>query len=192
MGEANRKGELVQTKRSGNSRFPFCECFEPEPTRRDFLAAASCTLVAALVASGINVESAPLLQFDTTRPISEQGTELFFALAGGDKVSMDPDNQIILIRQANRIMAFSLGCPHQNAALQWRSQDRRFQCPLHGAKFQADGNLQSGPATRAMDRFALRLDKGRVVVDIDKLYRSDQQKADWDSAMITLEEKTPR
>jgi nitrite reductase/ring-hydroxylating ferredoxin subunit len=183
------KGDLVQTKSSGINRFPCRGCLGTEPTRRDFLATTSCALVAALVASGIDAKAVMSLQFDTARPVSEQGSERSYAIPARDIISMDPDSQVILVRQSNQIMVLSLGCPHQNAALQWRPKDKRFQCPLHGAKYQPDGTFQSGPATRNMDRFAIRLNKEWVVVDFDKLYRSDQQKADWSAAVITIQEK---
>jgi len=44
----------------------------------------------------------------------------------------------------------------------------------------------SGRATRSMDRFAVRRDGEQVIVDLDQLFRSDRQKAEWESAAITL------
>jgi hypothetical protein len=37
-----------------------------------------------------------------------------------------------------------------------------------------------------MDRFAIRLDGQKVVVNLAALYRSDQQKTEWESAVIAL------
>ncbi len=44
----------------------------------------------------------------------------------------------------------------------------------------------SGRATRNMDRFALRREGDQVIVDVDQLFRSDRQKAEWESAAVTL------
>ena len=44
----------------------------------------------------------------------------------------------------------------------------------------------SGRATRNMDRFAIRRDGDKLIVDVNRLYRSDQQKAEWDAAVVTL------
>ena len=37
-----------------------------------------------------------------------------------------------------------------------------------------------------MDRFAVRKDGGNVIVDTNRLYRSDQQKAEWASASAAV------
>jgi Rieske Fe-S protein len=84
------------------------------------------------------------------------------------------------------IYAFALACPHENTALRWRPQDQRFQCPRHESKYQPDGTFLSGRATRNMDRFALRLDGQKIVVNLAKLYQSDRQKTEWEAAVIFL------
>ena len=93
---------------------------------------------------------------------------------------------MILVRNANRVFAFPLACPHENTALRWRQQDQRFQCPRHESKYQPDGTFMSGRATRNMDRFPIRRDGPKVVVNLAKLFRSDQQRSDWDAAVLTL------
>jgi hypothetical protein len=37
-----------------------------------------------------------------------------------------------------------------------------------------------------MDRFAIRRADDKVVVDLNAWFRSDQQKAQWDQAVVTL------
>jgi hypothetical protein len=37
-----------------------------------------------------------------------------------------------------------------------------------------------------MDRFAIRHEGDKLIVDVNRLYRSDQQKAEWDAAVVTL------
>ena len=77
-------------------------------------------------------------------------------------------------------------CPHENTALRWRPQDQRFQCPRHQSKYRPDGTFISGRPTRNMDRFALHLSDGKVIVDLSKLFRSDRQKNEWDAAVLAL------
>ncbi len=159
---------------------------EKECSRRDFLSKSSCAVFAALVASGISAAKAMSLPIDMTSAEAAQGSEHSYPLPSVDGVSIDEDNQVILVRSENHIYAFALACPHQNTALLWRPQDHRFQCPRHQAKYQPDGTFISGHATRNMDRFALRLEGQKIVVDFSKLYRSDQQKAEWNSAVLAL------
>ena len=163
-----------------------CGCFDAETSRRHFLGRASCALVAALTASGVSLDAAHPLAVITTEAVSQQGTERSYAIPPGDSVSIDEDNDVILVRQANHVYAFSLSCPHENTALRWRQADLRFQCPRHESKYQPDGTFIAGRATRNMDRFAIRRDGPKVAVDLAKLFRSDQQKTEWDAAVITL------
>jgi Rieske Fe-S protein len=149
------------------------------------MAQASCALVAALSASGVGLQ-ARALPIVLTRPVSEQDTERAYPLPAADGVSIDQDNEVILVRSSNRIYAFSLSCPHENTALRWRQQDLRFQCPRHESKYQPDGSFVSGRATRNMDRFGIRRDGAKVIVNLVKLYRSDQQKAEWDAAFLSV------
>jgi len=162
-----------------------CDCFASRLTRREFIGRASCPLLAALAASGVAPEAA-FAHLNAIRAASGRGAELNYALPQADGAHIDEDNDVILVRSANHIYAFALACPHENAALRWRDRDRRFQCPRHESKYQPDGTFISGRATRNMDRFALRRDGERVIVDLDQLFRSDRQKAEWDSAAITL------
>ncbi len=162
-----------------------CDCFHIRLTRREFIGRASGALWAGLAASGVTLDAA-LAQPIAIRAISGQGTERSYVLPSADGVNIDQDNQVILVRSADHIYAFALACPHENAALRWRPQDQRFQCPRHASKYRPDGTFLSGRATRNMDRLALRRDGQQVIVDLDKLFRSDQQRTEWESAVITL------
>ncbi len=37
-------------------------------------------------------------------------------------------------------------CPHMGCALTWNPEERSWDCPCHGSRFSADGNLICGPA----------------------------------------------
>jgi Rieske Fe-S protein len=159
-----------------------CGCAETGFTRREFLSSAQW--LAALAVSGIALQ--PGTAVAAVRAVAEQGTERAYPLPSGDSVSIDRENDVIVVRQANSVCAFSLACPHENTALRWRLEDMRFQCPRHESKYQPDGTFISGRATRNMDRFAIRLDGQKVMVDLGKLYRSDQQKSSWEAAVVKL------
>ena len=164
---------------------PVCDQ-ETKNGRRDFLNYASCTILGALIASGIS--AADVLNFPIIEITAEAapGTERAYPLPSTDGVGIDQNNDIILVRFENRFNAFCLACPHENTALHWRPQDNQFQCPQHKAKYHPDGTWMAGRPTRNMDRFALRLEGQKVIVDTSKLYRSDQQRAEWDSAVLVL------
>ena len=49
-----------------------------------------------------------------------------------------------------------------------------------------DGSFIEGRATRGMDRFAVRRDGDKVIVDLDKLYQQDKDRAEWNAAFIQV------
>jgi len=177
------KGVRIESGRPSVSES--CGFSDIQLTRREFIGRASCALWAALAASGVTLDAA-LAHPIAIRAISGQGNEHSYALPSADGVNIDQDNEVILVRSANHIYAFALACPHENTALRWRPRDQRFQCPLHENKYQPDGTFLKGRATRNMDRFALRTDGHQVIVNLDKLFRSDQQRTEWEAAVITL------
>lgn len=44
-------------------------------------------------------------------------------------------------------------CPHMGAALTWNEAERSWDCPWHGSRFSACGELIEGPATRDLKRY---------------------------------------
>jgi nitrite reductase/ring-hydroxylating ferredoxin subunit len=175
---------MIRIEEDADKTAESCSCFKGTATRRDFLAGTSCGLIAALVAAGVTAAHA--LPITMGGPVFKQGTEVSYPIPAGDAANIDQDNDVILVRQANHVYAFSLSCPHENTALRWRQADMRFQCPRHESRYQPDGTFVSGRATRNMDRFSIRRDSQKVIVDLAKLWRSDQQKAQWDAAVVNI------
>jgi nitrite reductase/ring-hydroxylating ferredoxin subunit len=154
--------------------------------RRDFLDRATVAVAGALVALGVAPARAGALSVRFGRAIWSTGEEHAYPIPAADGATIDKDNQVILVRFEQKAYAFNLSCPHQNTALKWLRDEGRFQCPKHKSRYQPDGVFISGRATRNMDRLAVRREGDTIVVDVDKLYRSDQNAADWAAAVVAL------
>ena len=90
------------------------------------------------------------------------------------------------MRHQQKVIAFNLACPHENTALKWRDNDKRFQCPKHDSKYTPEGVFKDGRATRNMDRLAIRRQGDQVFVSTDRLYMSDKQPKEWAEAVVPL------
>ena len=105
--------------------------------------------------------------------------------AAADGVSIDQPSAVMLARAQNQVIALSLACPHQRAAVKWLPAEHRFQCTKHDSKYQPTGVYTSGRATRNLDRYPIRRDGTSVVVDITKVFKSDQDAAGWAAAVVS-------
>lgn len=161
---------------------PGCVC---DAGRRGFLA-QTAALVAAALAGAAAPEVAGAMPVAWGEAASRAGDELTYPIPGADGATIDRDNGVIVVRFQGRLYAFNLSCPHENAAVRWKSALGRFECSRHDSVYTPAGVYTSGRATRHMDRFAVKRNGGSVVVDVSRLIQSDQQKVAWEAAAIAL------
>lgn len=161
----------------------------PVASRREFLrdAAVAVAGIAATLGFARTASALPEhFQIRATRALSRIGDQLSYPIPTVDGAQIDRDQQVILVRWQNAVYAFNLSCPHQRTALRWDDADHRFQCPKHHSQYQPDGEFISGRATRGMDRFRIARDGGKVVVDVNAMYKQDEDPAGWNAAVIKL------
>ncbi len=140
----------------------------------------------ALVAVGAGSTSALAESVAFIEGHRRGGQGVRYPVPAADGVQIDKDNQVILVRWQNTAYAFNLSCPHQNTALRWDDADHRFQCPKHHSKYRPDGEFIEGRATRGMDRLAMQRDGNDLVVDVNKMFKEDEEKAAWSAACVAL------
>jgi Rieske Fe-S protein len=154
--------------------------------RRAFLQDATAKSVAILMALGAVASEARALPLRFVSARSATGDERSYPIPSADGALIDRDESVIITRWQNAVYAFSLACPHQNTALKWEPENARFQCPKHHSKYRPDGTFIEGRATRGMDRFAVRREGDKLMVDLDKLYRQNEDAAEWKAAVVQL------
>ena len=154
--------------------------------RRDFLLGALRTGAVALAALGVAPDGANALPLRWITAAASNRQEKSYAIPASDGVQIDKESELILARVGKQVFAFALSCPHQSTALKWEAADNRFQCPKHKSRYRPDGTFIEGRATRGMDRLAIKLAGSAIVVDVDKLYQEDLDKAAWQQAVVTV------
>lgn len=151
-------------------------------SRREFLQTTGCGLF-TLASLGFAA--------DVVLPVnaiasSGSGPERTYPIPAADGVNVDHRSQVIIVRYGNKMYAFSLACPHENAAVKWVAKDRKFHCTKHDSEYTPDGMYTTGHATRNMDRFPIRKDGTNVIVTIDRVYHSDKNAAAWAAAAVDV------
>jgi menaquinol-cytochrome c reductase iron-sulfur subunit len=69
-----------------------------------------------------------------------------------------------VVRNGDAVVAFAPQCTHLGCAYHWVEDKQYFLCPCHTSTFSIDGQVLSGPAPRALDRLAVRVDRGKVLI----------------------------
>lgn len=84
-------------------------------------------------------------------------------------VTAVPAGRFYLVRlDDGGFLALHGRCPHLGCTVPWDAAARRFVCPCHGSSFDARGEVDHPPAPRALDVFPVRLENGRVKVDVSR------------------------
>jgi Rieske Fe-S protein len=65
--------------------------------------------------------------------------------------------------------AVTAHCPHKGCVVGWNATAVEWQCPCHGSRFGADGQLFQGPATRPLSAAPVHVDDGVLVIDLGGL-----------------------
>ena len=163
-----------------------CAGCSQSSTRRDFLrdtAGAAAALFCALGASPSQLAALPI---ETASGRRTSISEVSYLLPTADGVTIDRDNEVILVRWQSSLYAFALSCPHQRTMLKWMPRDQRFQCPKHKSRYQPNGSFISGRATRGMDRYPLRRQNAEVLVNTASPILEDTDPPAWNAATLKL------
>src|SRR3989338_8621324 len=59
----------------------------------------------------------------------------------------------VVVNSRDGFAAFSLVCSHLGCLVNWQGDKNEFLCPCHGAKFDAKGNVLSGPPPKGLEPF---------------------------------------
>ena len=118
-----------------------------ELTRRDFLKLAHNSFL--YLSGGLAVGG--LVRFLDFEPNPVPPTEFDVGPASDYPLhsrTVLPDPPAILIHDENGISALSLVCTHLGCTVKEGRQG--FECPCHGSRFDADGNVLNGPAKKPL------------------------------------------
>lgn len=154
--------------------------------RRAFVRDLGLAAFGALLMAGIPAELAAAMRPRALTALSRDGGDPSYPIPAKDGVQIDSENDVILVRWQNAIIAFNLSCPHQNTALRWNAGKAEFQCSKHHSRYQLDGTFIDGRATRNMDRFSLTRTGNAVTVHVELMHESDADQAGWSTSLLRL------
>lgn len=80
-----------------------------------------------------------------------------------DSATIAPSVPALIIRSGDSIRALSLSCSHLGCKVEARPS--QLVCPCHGSRFDLEGNVLHGPATRALKALQVEVTAdGKLIV----------------------------
>jgi len=82
----------------------------------------------------------------------------------GWKVTSEKSNAWVVKMAGDEVVAFSPQCPHLGCAVHWVAKKNEFLCPCHASTFSIEGQVLTGPAPRALDRFEVKVEGDKLLL----------------------------
>jgi cytochrome b6-f complex iron-sulfur subunit len=79
--------------------------------------------------------------------------------------------------QQARVMALYQVCVHLGCKVPWCDTSQWFECPCHGSRYNRWAEFRGGPAPRGLDRFAVTIEDGRVLLDTSAIIEGPSRQA---------------
>lgn len=83
---------------------------------------------------------------------------------GRRRVVMVGENPVEVVRSGDAVRALMLRCTHMGCVVRWKPEERIYVCPCHDGRYDADGNVISGPPPGPLHRVTASIRGGRVVL----------------------------
>ena len=133
-------------------------------SRRNFLHVAIVTLGAVFSASLLY----PLFRFlwpqsDKSGGEGRVGIPMEEMLAGQSRVVLVRGEPVLVIREANRVVALTATCTHLSCIVKYNGGGVVL-CPCHASAFDLSGNVTAGPAPRPLPSYPVKIEGNKIVV----------------------------
>ncbi|MSO23860.1 MAG: Rieske (2Fe-2S) protein [Acidobacteria bacterium] len=76
----------------------------------------------------------------------------------GWKVTSERTAAWVVKKSNQEVVAFGPQCPHLGCAYHWEVKTQAFLCPCHNSTFSIEGEVLTGPAPRALDRYEIKVE----------------------------------
>jgi cytochrome b6-f complex iron-sulfur subunit len=129
--------------------------FDSELDRRDFLTSATLASVAAILAacSGSGLTATDITPGPSSITVKLSDFPSLGVVGGIAAVGTVNVSPVAIVRTAqSSYVALSRICTHQTCVIDLVSNG--FSCPCHGSRFNSQGNVTQGPATRPLARLS--------------------------------------
>ncbi|HYO20867.1 MAG TPA: Rieske 2Fe-2S domain-containing protein, partial [Flavisolibacter sp.] len=102
-------------------------------------------------------ENADVVKEFVIKRIAPEKIDGLSALAHGEArvVKYEGDTVAIYKDENGRIHAVNTVCTHAKCIVGWNRAEKTWDCPCHGARYDIEGNVLTGPARRGLEKVEL-------------------------------------
>lgn len=161
------------------------DCLSHDSSRRSFLRDGLLAVAALTAVAGGAAPLHALTRRYATGLLDADGA-ITYDVPAADGATIDKSNRLILVRYKGMVHAFSLECPHKGTMVEWQPDKSRFYCPKHKSTFQPEGTRIQGKSPRSLDRFAVKVEGGKVIVDTNVVIDQEKNPTGWTSAGVKV------
>ncbi|HBH30181.1 MAG: Rieske (2Fe-2S) protein [Desulfofustis sp. PB-SRB1] len=116
------------------------------------------------------------------RQQADGGAQLIYAgaaadMSPGDVKAVPAGKFYLACLEDGGFMALSKTCTHLGCSLPWNREEQRFTCPCHGSTFDIRGSVMTPPAILPLDIYPVRVENGRIMVDVSQPRKRDSFQA---------------
>jgi len=83
---------------------------------------------------------------------------------GTGKVLPLRNTSVIVVNEGERFVALSAVCPHANCVVEFNAAKKQLDCPCHGAVFDLQGNVLTGPPPRGLAVYRVEVQGDKIMV----------------------------
>lgn len=69
----------------------------------------------------------------------------------------------ILIKKEGKLYALSAVCTHLGCSVKWDNEQNLIKCPCHGAKFDLNGRILSGPPPKPLELIKIEVIDNQII-----------------------------
>jgi len=80
------------------------------------------------------------------------------------------DELLLIIKKGEKIETFSSTCPHLGCKVEWIPSEKKFKCPCHGAIFDEDGKVLSGPSPSSLKKIPTNVQDDQIMIEVGLYY----------------------